>query len=694
MKQTILLLISILCSSLAFANMESGQLTAMIVGSGSPVYNEERAGPSVLVSNGETRILVDMGNGTQANISKLQIRTSDFSALLFTHHHLDHNEEFVPIFVHSLMGKHNFQIIGTPNTVKLVDSTLELYAEDIAYRLRRVGRTIEERKEAFTVRDIKGGETFKIADISVSTVEVPHTIHTVAYRFDYQGESIVITGDLTYTKKLPELARVADFMIMDSGGMVMKNRQKKRRSPGGGRRAKRVRAHLNLSESSLLAKQSNVKNLVYTHFTRGEVDEEQSLKKIRKNYGGNVIFGKDLMVLRKTNSAKLKSTVSPAAIDDYPVVDTAQETFYDNMKPIDAPAKGGDFYGQDANYVTKKPSYNDNGDGTITDNVTGLIWQKDFEVLSYDKALKYAAQSKLGGHDDWRLPTIKEMYSLILFSGVDASSRDMFTVPDGARPFIDTNYFTFEYGANGERVIDTQYLTTSIYNGLTMRKDKTVFGVNMADGRIKGYPMVHPQTGEDNRFSVKLVRGNPNYGQNQLVDNSDGTVSDLSTGLMWAKDDSQQALNWHEALAWVQKKNEENYLGHNDWKLPDAKELHSIVDYSRSPQATNSAAIDPVFNISTIKTEGGTVGYPFFWSSTTHKNTRGGGNAVYLCFGEALGFMKFPGAAEGKLMDVHGAGAQRSDPKTGNPADYPKGHGPQGDVIRINNYARLVREIK
>lgn len=42
-------------------------------------------------------------------------------------------------------------------------------------------------------------------------------------------------------------------------------------------------------------------------------------------------------------------------------------------------------------------------------------------------------------------------------------------------------------------------------------------------------------------------------------------------------------------------------------------------------------------------------------------------------------------------MDVHGAGAQRSDPKIGKASDYPEGDGPQGDVIRIDNYVRLVR---
>jgi hypothetical protein len=45
-------------------------------------------------------------------------------------------------------------------------------------------------------------------------------------------------------------------------------------------------------------------------------------------------------------------------------------------------------------------------------------------------------------------------------------------------------------------------------------------------------------------------------------------------------------------------------------------------------------------------------------------------------------------------LDVHGAGAQRSDPKTGNPSDFPHGRGPQGDAIRIYNCVRLVRDAK
>lgn len=701
--KTIILGILILCSSLAHASMGSEHLTATIIGSGSPVYYEDRASASVLISKGDTHILVDMGNGTQANLNKLGVNASAFSALLFTHHHLDHNEEFVPIMVRSLLGRHDFTIIGPPNTVKLTESNLELYAEDIAYRLGRRGITLADRKSALTVRDIKGGESFDIGNIHVTTIEVPHTIHTVAYRFDYNGESIVITGDLTYSEALPKLAKNADFMIIDSGGMIMKGGRRGRRVmkgarrnrnvQSGRRRSSRKRAHLNLHESSLLAKRANARNLVYTHFTPGEVDQEASLKEICKNYSGNVIFGEDLMVL--SNAVKDTKSVPASAALSYPIVDTAQEKFYGNFGEISPPAQGDAFYGQDANFTGNKPSYTDNGNGTITDNVTGLMWQKGFQVLSYEEAVKFAATSTLGGYDDWRMPTIKEMYSLILFNGVDASNPDMFSVPPGAKPFIDTNYFDFQYGANGIRVIDSQYLTSTIYKGRTMRGNKTVFGVNMADGRIKGYPLVDPRSRTAKKFSVRLVRSNPLYGVNRFVDNKDGTVSDLATGLMWTKDDSKQAMKWKEALAWMQKMNKKNYLGYNDWKLPNAKELHSILDYSRSPQSTNSAAIDPVFNISTIKDEKGRDNYPFFWTSTTHLNAnRRNSSAVYICFGEALGFMKLPRSAKAQLMDVHGAGAQRGDPKTGEAADYPAGRGPQGDVVRIAHYVRLVREIK
>ncbi|PMH46880.1 hypothetical protein BCU68_00475 [Vibrio sp. 10N.286.49.B3] len=355
----------------------------------------------------------------------------------------------------------------------------------------------------------------------------------------------------------------------------------------------------------------------------------------------------------------------------YPIVDTGQHKAYSDKKEISLPQQDDNFFGQDANYTSNPPSYTDNKDGTITDNVTGLMWQKEMgKKLTYDEAIEQIHQFKLAGHSDWRIPTIKELYSLIQFTGSVKGQKALY-------PFIDTSYFNQPLGDGRE--IDAQTWSLTEYVGKTMRNDDTVFGVNFVDGRIKGYPKFNPRSHSANTMYFRFVRGNTAYGQNRFVDNKDGTVSDLATGLTWQQADSNKGLNWQSALAYSENL---TLAGHSDWRLPTAKELQSIVDYSRSPQTSQSAAIDPIFYTSSINNEGDEKDYPYYWASTTHLDgavpERG---AVYVAFGKALGKMR------GKVMDVHGAGSQRSDPKIG----QPRSRGPQGDYIRVDNYVRSVR---
>ncbi|QQE13773.1 DUF1566 domain-containing protein [Planctomycetota bacterium] len=379
----------------------------------------------------------------------------------------------------------------------------------------------------------------------------------------------------------------------------------------------------------------------------------------------------------------------------YPIVDTNQIRTYNNTSRIKYPSKTSSFFGQDAQYQGLQPSYKDNSNGTITDLNTGLMWQKSYQRATYQQAVTGAEKCRTAGHTDWRLPTIKELYSLMDFSGYDPDPR---ASSSSAPPFIDIDVFDFTFGdtKRGERIIDAQYWTSTIYTSTTMNGNKTAFGVNFADGRIKGYPTSTRRNRTQQRF-VRYVRLNPDYGKNDFIDNSNGSITDKATGLTWAQNDSGKPMSWQQALKYCEKL---NLAGHSDWRLPNAKELQSIVDYSRSPDATNSPAINPIFNTTTIKNEGNQKDYPQFWTSTTHQSQRGGTNAVYITFGRALGFMTFGSPNENrrstkssnaKLMDVHGAGAQRSDRKSGNPDDYPQGHGPQGDVVRIYNYVRPVR---
>ena len=367
----------------------------------------------------------------------------------------------------------------------------------------------------------------------------------------------------------------------------------------------------------------------------------------------------------------------------FKIVDTNLQEFYNNTSVITEPAEGESFYGQDANYNGFQPSYTNNNNETITDNITGLMWQQEMgDKISSDDAFYKADTLTLGGHTDWRVPTIKELYSLILFSGITGQSQSNST------PYIDTDFFIQPYGNEdlGERFIDAQTWSATEYIGKIMNGNDGIFGVNFIDGRIKGYPKTKLAGGAANKMYFRMVRGNTEYGNNNFVDNKDGTISDLATGLMWQQTDNGQTYDWQSVLNYAESL---DFADYSDWRLPNAKELQSIVDYTRCPDITNSPAIDSLFSCTEIQDPDGNYGhYGFYWTGTTHHDgVKPESFAVYIAFGEAQGFMN------NQLLDVHGAGAQRGDPKTGNPADYPTFFGPQGDVRYVFNFVRCVRTI-
>ena len=377
-----------------------------------------------------------------------------------------------------------------------------------------------------------------------------------------------------------------------------------------------------------------------------------------------------------TITTSIATYVETRVADKSPAIDTSQADTYDATSVITAPTAGQAFYGQDAQFAGTPPSYTKSSDGlTVKDNVTGLTWQASqtgddvywTEAETVPAALNKASY---GGYSDWRLPTIRELYS----------------VWNGSKgwPYIDTNYFAVPYTSQTELShaimwSSTKYtgLLRSSIEGSSAVGAEMAFGVNFGTGHIKAY-----STSIGPKHMVRAVRG-PIYGTSSFVDNGNGTINDQATGLMWAQSDSGVGMDWEHALAWAQTKNGEKLLGYSDWRLPNTKELQTLVDYTRSAEATAAAnvgpAINPLFRISSITNEAGATDYPYFWTSTSARASSGAPfySAWYVAFGRA---------ADASGKDLHGAGAIRFDAKV-------TGTTQGQDAERVFNYVRLVRDV-
>ena len=352
----------------------------------------------------------------------------------------------------------------------------------------------------------------------------------------------------------------------------------------------------------------------------------------------------------------------------YPIVDTNQGLCFNNSEIIDCPAEGEAFYGQDAQYTGNEPSYTDNGDGTVTDNVTGLVWSQDLSTytMDWDEASTYCDSVTTGDITDWRLPTLKELWSIRDFSQ--------------GWPWVDTDYFYLV--GDGSELGRHHSWTSNAYLVESEYQNEQVIGdphwiVNDWTGHIKAM---------SGRRFVRCVSGEEGvYGVNDFVDNGDGTVSDNATGLMWAQDDNGEAINWEDALAYAENA---TIGGYDDWRLPTTKELQSIADYSGVFPAMDTS----VFNLTELTnvvydTDTGDeiatqVTYPGYWTSTSNPivdedATEGGNTYAWLV---VVGYN-----TDTSGYDLHGAGSVVFDTKAEEVSDGT-------DFEVIYHHARLVRD--
>lgn len=314
-------------------------------------------------------------------------------------------------------------------------------------------------------------------------------------------------------------------------------------------------------------------------------------------------------------SPALADNNSGAAFSLWP--DTGLTKCYNATLEVQCPARGVDFHGQDAQYAGLARSYTSMWNGAIIqDNVTGLIWElktdmdgiKDYSnIHDADNTYKWCDTNTktnggeegscdtndtesfldqlnsdgFGGHNDWRLPTITELATLV----------DLGRVKPAIDPtFADTTHSTSE-------------ATSNYWSSTTKAGDPPyAWLVNFFYGHI------HADSLKSSGNYVRAVCDihTPPSG-NRFVDNGD-TVTDTVTGLEWQKatmdttgNGIADAMTWKEALAAAESL---TLAGKSDWRLPNINELRSLVDYKHY-----TPAINPIFAATTKSSN--------YWSSTS-----------------------------------------------------------------------------
>lgn len=209
-----------------------------------------------------------------------------------------------------------------------------------------------------------------------------------------------------------------------------------------------------------------------------------------------------------------------------------------------------DTLGEDSDYTINAPELIDNLDGTITDKITGLMWQKvDGGEMTHSSALQYADSLTLGSFTDWRLPIAFEIYSI---QNLQVNN-----------PALNTTYFTKS---------NAEYWWTS---DLQVNDNSRVWVSNAGGGIGNHLKSETISAGGTKRYHARAVR---NIKENislqkrfEVID--ENVVVDSLTGLMWQRKISNNPMTWENALAFSEQLSLGNY---NDWRLPNIKELHSI----------------------------------------------------------------------------------------------------------------------
>jgi ribonuclease Z len=268
-----------------------------LLGTGSPMVDPNRAGPSTLINTGGQTFLVDCGRGVLMRAAAAGVGAANLTALLLTHLHSDHitdlsdviTTRWVTTFVPTPLP-----IIGPPGTKAVVEATLAALAPDISYRIAHHADINEP--PSVQVHEYSEGTVWDTSGQGGVTISVAPTDHrpvepTIAFRIEYGGASVVLAGDTVPCASLDALAGGADALVHT---VIRKDLVEQ--MP-----AQRIRDildyHSSVEQAAATAARAGVQTLVLTHYVPplvpGQEDQWRALA--ATEFDGRVELGDDLL---------------------------------------------------------------------------------------------------------------------------------------------------------------------------------------------------------------------------------------------------------------------------------------------------------------------------------------------------------------------------------------------------------------
>lgn len=268
----------------------------IILGSGTPLPDPERAGPAFAIAYGNRVFVFDAGAGVMRRVAAAALPIDGMTAVLLTHLHSDHTLG-LPDLIHTtwVMGRSKpMPIIGPPGSAAMVRHIQAAWAEDISVRTEgsERGRRGGERVD---VRETRGGVVYDSAGIRIRAIRVAHGQWAVAfaYRIDTPDRSIVLGGDTAPSAALEDAARGVDVLVHET---YDSQRIAPERRPGGELWPQYLHeSHTSDVELGALAARAQPKLLVLTHVLRMGGTMDEVVAGVRKGgYAGTLKVANDL----------------------------------------------------------------------------------------------------------------------------------------------------------------------------------------------------------------------------------------------------------------------------------------------------------------------------------------------------------------------------------------------------------------